>query len=115
MTAIELIAELRSAAAGTRFAALVVTFDDSSELVPSTEPKALEQIEQLLARGGRPVGFLAHIHKGTRNYLASKPLPVYADDPQIKALLHGIIERGADGMERTFGIEIKRLHNPEKL
>jgi hypothetical protein len=73
-------------------AALVVAFEDSVEFVPGTEPHKAARLEEMLARGGQPLGFLFARREGLNLELGATPLVELENNPEIGIHLQTVLE-----------------------
>lgn len=89
-TAVELFQHLKMEAARRPYlsCALAVAFPRESKLVHHNEADAVEQIQTLLAIGGKAVGTVGAIHAGGAKVdLHTRPLPEFERTPGIGRFL----------------------------
>ncbi|HWT81384.1 MAG TPA: hypothetical protein VN648_21535, partial [Candidatus Methylomirabilis sp.] len=90
---LDLIGELRAAAARQTLAAIAVGFDESTQFVFPTDPNPLDALNRLVLTGGTPLGILGvRIAQGTIEYQA-KPFAEFCGNPRIQEHLHLLRDR----------------------
>jgi hypothetical protein len=81
---------------------LVVGFENNSEFVSHDDPDALTKLNNMVQRGGGPVGMITIIKgKGTLN-IKTKPLQEYEDDEHIDGFLTRLAHSVGETIKRSL-------------
>ena len=82
---------------------LVVGFENNSEFVSHDDPDALKKLNDMVQRGGKPIGMITMIKgKGALN-IKTKPLQEYADDEHIEGFLTRLAHSVGENIKRSMG------------
>ena len=91
-TAAELVEELAEEATGCNFAAIVVTFEATTQFVFSTDDDALERLAALLARGGEPIGLIAVRAEADPGLVSHRVFREFSDQEWAKDYLSNLVD-----------------------
>jgi len=87
----DLINEMRNEAKNAWMVAIAVGFESETQFVFSSTKYPLEELNNLIKRGGSPVGLLRFDKKGTSIQGLYRPFEEYADAAWAKEYLAGLL------------------------
>lgn len=88
----ELVDEMRSEAKNAWLVAIAVGFETETEFVFSSRRHPLEELDQLVRKGGAPIGLLKFEKESTAVQGSYRPFAEYENEDWAKKYLAGLLE-----------------------
>jgi len=88
----DLINEMLKEAKNAWLVAIAVGFENETRFVFSSQKQPLGELNQLVQKGGYPIGLLRFVKEGTEIQGSYRPFDEYTDEDWVKKYLAGLLD-----------------------
>ncbi len=89
----DLVNEMQKEAKGAWLVAIAVGFEDDTRFVFSSQKQPLGELNQLVQRGGSPLGLLRFDKENSQVQGSFRPFEEYANEEWVKKYLAGLLDK----------------------